>query len=241
MSAALSTFGGLIVIVTAGLLRRERTSRHQDFFTAIGFALYIAAGIKLHLAIVHWFPKTLDPQFLHYDQALGFDPLRVMAAARQHPAVLGFLEASYWLLSTMLGLAWVVEQNRVLRLAAFLAGIFCFAFYMLLPAVGPVFYNWDAGFALNAPRNCMPSMHLSWAMLMAWNAKRLHWRLLFTIYALIMAAATLAIGQHYLIDLLAAVPYVVVIQIVAARLLHPNKIQAPVSPLRAPETWVQND
>ena len=84
-------------------------------------------------------------------------------------------------------------------------------------------------------------MHLSWAMLMAWNAKRLHWRLLFTIYALIMAAATLAIGQHYLIDLLAAVPYVVVIQIVAARLLHPNKIQAPVSPLRAPETWVQND
>jgi membrane-associated phospholipid phosphatase len=241
MSAALSTFAGLIVIAAAGLVRQDRAHRRQDLLTAIGFALYIAAGIKLHLAIVHWFPKTLDPQFLHYDQTLGFQPLHVMALARQHPAVLAFLEASYWLLSGMLGLAWVVEQNRVLRLAAFLGGVFCFAFYMLLPAVGPVFYNWNAGIALNAPRNCMPSMHLTWAMLMAWNARRLPWRLLFGIYSLIMAAATLAIGQHYLIDLLAAVPYAILIQISAASLLHPKKVQAPPLSLGAAETSMRND
>ena len=239
--AALSTFAGVIVIVVAALLRQDRGRSRQDFLTAIGFALYIALAIKLHIELTHWFPKTLDPVFLRYDKAIGFDPLYVMVVARQHPSILRLLEASYWLLSAMLGLAWVLEQNRVLRLAAFLGGMLCFAFYALFPAVGPVFYNWNAGFALLAPRNCMPSMHFTWSILMAWNAERVRWRVLFIIYSLLIAVATLAIGEHYLIDLLAAVPYTVVIQLGAASLHRSKKVQNVLIPLRAGETPVESD
>lgn len=216
--AALSTFAGIIVIATAAVLRRDRQRRRQDFFTAIGFSLFIAVGIKLHIAFVHWFPRTMDPSFLRWDLALGVNPLHLMRVAGQHPRALYLLESAYWLLSAMLGLAWVVEQNPTLRLSAFIGGVACFAVYAFFPAVGPVFYNWSAGAALSAPRNCMPSMHLTWAILMAWNAHRRRWQMLFWFYAVTIAAATVAIGQHYVIDLLAAVPYSAVVEFAAVKL-----------------------
>jgi len=59
-----------------------------------------------------------------------------------------------------------------------------------------------------APRNGFPSFHLAWALmaaLLCWR-QPLPVRAAFGAYAALIAAATMALGEHYLVDLVAAVP-----------------------------------
>lgn len=61
---------------------------------------------------------------------------------------------------------------------------------------------------LNAPPNGIPSVHTSSALLIFWFAKR--WRLgqlLSGAFLLITLMTTIGVGEHYLFDLLTAVPY----------------------------------
>jgi membrane-associated phospholipid phosphatase len=52
----------------------------------------------------------------------------------------------------------------------------------------------------------MPSLHLTWAMLVAWGVTgRRRWA--FGIYAALMSLAVVAGGEHYFIDVLAAGPF----------------------------------
>jgi membrane-associated phospholipid phosphatase len=116
----------------------------------------------------------------------------------------------YCLLFPVIILAWVTEQNGQLLRALLAGGIGCWFFYWLFPAIGPGWYDWLHPAAVApAPRNCMPSMHMAWALLVAVNAR--HWglKITFSIYAAMMAFATLGLGEHYFIDLLAAVPYAI--------------------------------
>ena len=59
-----------------------------------------------------------------------------------------------------------------------------------------------------APRNAFPSFHLTWALVALLLAWRFGWpaRIGFGVYALLIGTATLALGEHYLIDLVAALP-----------------------------------
>lgn len=91
-------------------------------------------------------------------------------------------------------------KRRMLASMA-LAGVLIIPCYLLFPAVGPVHVG-DP----NAPRNCMPSMHLTWALFMWINSRGLaRWGA--GIFVAITALATLATGEHYLPDLLAALPW----------------------------------
>ncbi len=65
---------------------------------------------------------------------------------------------------------------------------------------------------MSAPDNCMPSMHLTWALLIALNARSLRLRIGLWVYVILVAAATLALREHYLVDLIAAVPFTVAVQ-----------------------------
>lgn len=102
---------------------------------------------------------------------------------------------------------------------------------ILFPLVGPVF-AFGAEFPQhppavdavlnsvrtmpNAPRNCMPSGHTAWAILVWWHARPFGrgvraaalGNLLFTVLA------TLGFGLHYLLDLIVAVPAAVAVQTV---------------------------
>jgi len=58
------------------------------------------------------------------------------------------------------------------------------------------------------PRNCMPSLHLAWALAIAWLARgTTRWfRVGAGAFAVVMAVNTVGLGYHYLSDLVAAVP-----------------------------------
>ncbi len=69
------------------------------------------------------------------------------------------------------------------------------------PAVGPAWVG-----VVNAPRNAMPSLHMTWALLALWySPRRLLWASAVSVR--LTALATVGLGEHYLIDLAAAVPF----------------------------------
>jgi hypothetical protein len=55
----------------------------------------------------------------------------------------------------------------------------------------------------------MPSVHLAWALLAAIEARRLGliWRTIFAAFTVLTAFATIALGEHYVIDLIVAIPF----------------------------------
>jgi len=129
-------------------------------------------------------------------------------------------------------------------LALFLSLILVgFALYGSYPAVGPKhafgeLYPWNppllAQIALqpmtvpDAPRNCMPSLHLAGALAIWWNS--LLWprwgRLLAGLFLWTTIFSTLALGEHYLVDLVVAVPFTLIFQAawtVAVPLTQPDR------------------
>jgi hypothetical protein len=84
--------------------------------------------------------------------------------------------------------------------------IFC---YLLFPAVGPIHVG-DP----NAPRNCVPSMHLT-AALFLWVNTRGWLKWVTAAFVLFTALATLATGEHYVFDLVVALPWTWFITVLA--------------------------
>jgi hypothetical protein len=93
------------------------------------------------------------------------------------------------------------ERRKKLVLSLALGGVLVIPCYLLIPAVGPAFIG-----SSTAGRNCMPSMHLTWALLLWVNAKSV-FKWLAALFAILTAVATIAMGEHYVIDLVAAIPW----------------------------------
>lgn len=109
-----------------------------------------------------------------------------------------------------------VEQRGQFVAALLLASVAGLGCYLLVPAAGPRFtfsgYPWDEP-AIGRPQtlfvpglvpNCMPSLHLTWALLAAHYSRR---RLAMSAFVMLTAGATLGLGEHYAVDLVAAVPF----------------------------------
>ncbi len=116
------------------------------------------------------------------------------------------------------------EQGRHVILSSALMAC-CSVFYMLVPVVGPAALFWDA-FPYHMPaakdvdphalrylasdmiHNAMPSLHTGWALLLVLHSQKLWlWaRVLMLLFLGFTLFATLATGNHYLIDLIVAFP-----------------------------------
>src|SRR5581483_378110 len=102
-------------------------------------------------------------------------------------------------------------------------GVLC---YNMLPACGPV-HLVGAAFPWNPPstadlmqlnvvpvllagaRNAIPSLHMTWVLLVWWNSRGLaRWvRAIAMLFVVLTVLATLGTGEHYFIDLVAAFPF----------------------------------
>gem|GEM_PF-2197452 len=181
-------------------------------------------------------PATLDHYAYAADEALGlqwsfvlgqwFDALpalRVTSAVVYYTLLFAFLVV-------------LVLQQRALKppyldifptlLATTLIG---YTLYLLFPLVGPASL-FGAAFPLappsvsavltgpfdvpDSPRNCMPSLHTVWALLIWWHCRPFAWpiRIFAGIYLTFTLLATLGLGFHYLVDLIVAAPFAVLVQ-----------------------------
>jgi hypothetical protein len=128
------------------------------------------------------------------------------------------------------------EPGDISILPAFIIGsMIGFTCYWLTPAIGPkVYFGADfplahatAGYLANLPlfdfdpahpRNAMPSMHISWALLVFLYTRGFPiWARFYAgAFVFLTACATLGLGEHYLMDLVVATPLVLLVRALCA-------------------------
>lgn len=170
-------------------------------------------------AEVYLTPHTLDGFLRECDLWLRLDGFAWTRLCWRSRFACAFLVVVYNSLPVALGAAWIVGRRIALWRGCLIGGILAFFIYLMCPAVGPhrAFQNWPAVTAtlLSSvppdPRNCVPSMHFAWTLLAAANVPG-KWRWLFGAFAVLTALAAVAVGEHYFVDMLPAIPVAVVIQ-----------------------------
>ena len=206
-----------------------------------GILIFIAFGVVtktfLLFSSVHAAP-VLDWSALKLDAAsFGFSPSAwAWNAVRESAAVRRILAIAYEALPLAMAAVFGIESRNPAGMPfGLLKGLFVCGFvaavaYSITPVSGPV-YALGPAFPGNldpllegapgllatapgfSPRNAFPSMHWGWALLTVLLTAHCRWpvRIAFLAYALVIAASTLALGEHYLVDLIASFPVMLAI------------------------------
>jgi hypothetical protein len=228
-----------LLAILPRVMRGQAFGINRFFFVAGGSLLLPLAStlalIGQHLTVVH--AHTYDLPAYLVDNAYGFFASaglgRLLSAS---PSAHRLFEFLYGWLPAAVSACYVLNVRagnpnaETLIKAALASGLVAFILYHFYPAAGPI-YAFGTVFPAalpdpstlvptptdlalpGAPRNCMPSVHFAWALLAALEARRLGRvsRAFFTIFAALTAFATMALGEHYLIDLVVAVPFTLAI------------------------------
>lgn len=129
-----------------------------------------------------------------------------------------------------------VRQRAIPAMAAFLlTGPIGILFYNIFPAMGPIHlvrssFPWHPfsadmfrrvllePVAISGPRNAIPSLHMGWVLLTWWYSKGLSVveRSIIMLFVVFTVCATMGTGEHYLIDLVLAYPFAVLMMALCA-------------------------
>jgi len=215
---------GFAVIVAASFLRGTK-DKYEDFCVGAALPIFLLLLLPFAAATGWLRPDTIDGRLRAIDLALGLDGLALTRWLIGHGCyfMVGIVYSS---LPLAMALAWALERPRTLLRAAVLAAALALPFYLLFPAAGPeyAFANFPSAAARLVsvgwmhPRNCMPSMHVTWALLLALNLRDRRWRWIFIGYAALMLVAVVAGGEHYFIDVIAAVPFTFAVQKITGKI-----------------------
>jgi hypothetical protein len=98
-----------------------------------------------------------------------------------------------------------------------------FTTYHVLPVIGPDAYfgtsfPYDIGLSTGPkPRNCMPSLHTAWVLVPFLTSRGMPIvRVITGCWLALMLLATLGFGEHYLLDLICALPFMLAVRAVCA-------------------------
>jgi hypothetical protein len=195
------------------------------------------------------FPKTYDLYLFVFDGSLGFQPSFIAGQimARSHLLAVAAI-VTYLSLPFFMSVVYALRLPRDAESPSWdiitllmLAGMGGYLLYIVVPATGPAFV-FKGSFPMNplpfhllpklaleriavaddVPRNAIPSLHMAWVLLLYWNSRALSasFRVLAGVYVALTVVATLGTGQHYLIDLVASMPFALLIQAIVS----PEKI-----------------
>jgi hypothetical protein len=219
------TIAGTILI-----LAFARRNNRQDPAVAFGllafFLLNVALGTVGRLPKGHSYSLTMDWYLYRADQYLSLDGLSLARWVLGTPALKAILLAAYQALPVAFAIVWSAERSPAMLRAVLWAAVAGLACYQIAPATGPIYAF--AGFPrvaphasgqvlvdVSMPRNCLPSLHFGWALLLLWNCRGRALWVFASIYLFLMALATVGLGEHYFVDLLASVPFCAAVQAIA--------------------------
>jgi hypothetical protein len=244
---AFAGYGALFMAANFWLFARSETALGVRARALLLCASLPLASLLSELTLIHRLSDlSLDRVLLASDGLLGFQPgFAVALAVRAIPGGLRIIQAVY--LSVPFAMACAYVANRPasrsdLLKGLIVAGVLARPLYDLLPAAGPGFAfrdvfpgqvptsgpDWMDPIALpHAAFNCVPSLHLSWALLIFWSlrGKSVLAAVVSGCFLALTAVATLALGEHYLIDLVLSVPFALAVRALCA------------SPLARPWGW----
>jgi PAP2 superfamily len=237
---SLAGLGGFLTFGVSAIWERasERNRLWLALLPALGF---LALGFVMPFAL-NWLsqehPRTLDLYLLSFDASLRVQLVSIVAKfLALRPWFLFATKIVYVALPLPLTLVYagLCVRSRRESLNAMLAfavtaplGAF---FYNLFPACGPV-YLFRAAFpfhmlsvsdvhrvilervAIEGARNAMPSLHVAWALLAFWYARKLSRaeRMFALAFVPLTMIATIGIGQHWFVDLVVAFPFALLVE-----------------------------
>jgi hypothetical protein len=183
-------------------------------------------------------PKTLDLFLYSFDSSLRVQFSFLMGQAFWTWPWLRFIcLVIYIALPLPLALVYAAhlrgkKENALAVMLAFLVtGPLGVMFYNMLPACGPV-HVFGAAFPfhplttaeamhmnvlpilIKGPRNAIPSLHMTWVLLVWCNSKGLRFwvRAIALTFLVLTAMATIGTGEHYFVDLVVAFPFSLMVQ-----------------------------
>jgi PAP2 superfamily len=183
-------------------------------------------------------PKVLDLYLYSFDCSLGFQPSFLLGRAFQTWHWLRSVSYFFYLgLSVPIAVVYAGQlvRNRKSALPVMLALLYCgpigAIFYNIFPALGPVHlfhqdFPWHPlaisharqlllePVPLSGFRNAIPSLHMAWVLLAWWYCRGLsRWtKSVVLAFVFFTVLATLGSGEHYLVDLVVAFPFCVMVQ-----------------------------
>lgn len=255
--------GALLIAVRWFQLRRVVPSWTLAPAVLCVVYVFFRAWLFGRTSAVSWY--TLDLYTLYADLSFGFNPSlwcnRWVERSGLYPMVSIVYESLILAIAATYALS-LGRRGQPARVLAvmLLAGIVGIQAYRLLPACGPVYLLGSECFTgevpascatvaaadlrpigLNPsfPRNAMPSLHIAWALLVYWVWRATRWHWLALIYLTLTALATLAGGEHYLVDLVAAFPFALAMwAICCPRIWSPQRVLMIVGSILGLLVWV---
>jgi hypothetical protein len=216
---------GIVIGIAARYIAVPSDSERNDRLMLI--AVFTLLGGWASTAIANVMGNIPLPKYdlfvYAFDRHLGSPSFVVGTVCGLHPVLFSLLNWAYTALPIMVTLvllsyAWAGYSLNE-PVTAFLFNVLLAPFlYLLIPVAGPryAFASFPREPALislhlmplHAPPNGIPSVHMSTAILIvrfAWRWKIGRWFAVLYLVATIIS--TMAVGEHYAIDLLAGIPY----------------------------------
>ncbi len=236
---AMGTFLGLAsLLVLAVQMFRVQTERRSVIRRSVGvIALlnYMGVCIGFYFALLSvMLPLKLDYYLYAFDGSLGFQPSFILGRFVASTPALFWLtlmvynSVGFWFCVLYAAHLRIHGQFRFNIVRLFVANtcIGC-ALYFLFPATGPKYAYpafphlpvvVQAGAVLLTGRpNAMPSLHFGGSLLLFWMSRPWRWlRMVTGAICVVTALATMSSGEHYMIDLVVAMPYALAILALAS-------------------------
>jgi hypothetical protein len=245
--------GSLVVLSTRAVWAEGEEKKRvlAVLFPAAGLLLFLMLKqAMLNLDTLQ--PGTYDLHLFLVDGSLGVQPAFIVSHfVRTHAAANLIITIAYASIAVAMAIVYSVHLHKCksgyYMLQLFLAaGFLGWALYNVVPAAGPLYFlgpNIDGplptyaqlpyvvlervNLPLSVFRNAMPSLHLGWALLLWWNSGKLGraTRWFAAAFVFFTALATLGTGEHYLIDLVVAFPFTLMVQALCTRRLPGSQIR----------------
>lgn len=180
------------------------------------FPAMFGMGMANHIT-AKFITVRLDHAIYPVEAWMGLPSWRIAAWLKTHIAVYDVLLLTY---NTLIFAAWtayaanlwLASKEDARRALHSFVGCICALplLYIIFPVEGPAyaFHDFPLATLREAVPNGMPSGHMAVALLVIWHLWKFKWgRIGGIAYALLTVVATLGLGEHYVLDLIAGVPY----------------------------------
>jgi hypothetical protein len=227
--------GFLIIYFSLKGAKRREDRRYDRMLIA---SVFIIPGSGLCAAAVAFLsklvPYKLDEYVFQFDIAFGAPSVVLGQLFAPHLWLQTAFAAIYNLLPCTWLLVYAVnlwraseEEAKCVVRTYVLFLILAIPIYLVFPVCGPSYAFPGFPFEipthiaphllrLNAPPNGVPSIHVATALVSVYFLRRWKmWFLLSSIFLVLTAVATLESGEHYLFDLIVAVPFTAVVVFLA--------------------------
>jgi PAP2 superfamily protein len=227
LHGALTLVGlAFIVLMAIYAIWKPQSKHRTDALLTSAMIVFTTAILAALLFEGQRLPFTTDLYLYALDGRFGFQPsFAIGKLLTISPLLHRFVEINYGAVPVMLIVAYAwSDRGKQLLLACSIAPILAVMCFPLVPAVGPVYVFAD--FPHSAPamaphpieipasqaRDCLPSMHMAWAIfvyLACRGTRRIIWFGAYCVFVTIIS--TLGLGEHYLVDLIVAFPFALIV------------------------------